>query len=232
MLRPYVTINAAVSCDGKLASRTREKFRFSSTEDARIIDELRRDSDAILVGATTLEKDNPHLIVHEQQNRDERVRRGQPANPAKVTISPDCIIDPADNFFQAGEADRFVFTTAHASPQAIASIEPFATVIQQESPRVDIPLLLQTLYERGIRRLLVEGGGSTNFEFIKEKVVDEIRIAVAPLVIGGASAPTLVDGFGFVQDSAVQLELIDSEILGGMVILRYKFRDVVGSIPE
>jgi len=232
MLRPHVTINAAVSCDGKLASRTRAKFRFSSTEDARIIDELRRDSDAILVGATTLAKDNPHLIVHDQKNRDERVQRGQPENPAKVTISPDCIIDPASNFFQSGEADRYVFTTAHATPQNIISIEPLATVIQHQTTRVDIPLLLQTLHERGIRRLLVEGGGSTNFEFMKEKVVDELRIAVAPLVIGSATAPTLVDGIGFDQESAPQLELVGTEILGQMVILRYKFRDVVGSITE
>lgn len=225
-------INAAVSCDGKLAARTRQKFRFSSAEDARIIDALRRDSDAVLVGATTLARDNPHLIVHDPQNKDVRVQRGQPANPAKVTISPDCTIDPASNFFQSGEADRYVFTTVHATPQAIASIEPLATVIRHHATRVDIPLLLQTLHERGIRRLLVEGGGSTNFEFIKEKVVDELRVAIAPLVIGGATAPTLVDGFGFDQNTALQLELISTEVLGQMVILRYKFRDIVGALVE
>lgn len=230
MNRPFVTLNAAVSCDGKLASHTREKFRFSNEEDTKVIDEMRRDSDAILVGATTLAMDNPRLIVHDEANQRLRTNRGEPAQPAKVTISPDCILDPQNDFFQAGDGDKFVFTTSRAKIENIAALEPVATVIRYETERVDILLLLQELYNRGIRKLLVEGGGSTNFEFIKEKLADEIRIAISPTVVGGANSPTLVDGVGFSPEDAPNLQLLEVQQLGEIVAIRYKFLNVAGGL--
>ncbi|HLC66548.1 MAG TPA: dihydrofolate reductase family protein [Candidatus Nanoarchaeia archaeon] len=230
MNRPYVTLNAAVSCDGKLASRTRAKFRFSNDEDAKVIDAMRSDSDAILIGATTLAMDNPRLIVHGTENQRLRTKRGKSPQPAKVTISPDCMVDPQSNFFQVGEGNKYVFTTNRAKPEDIAMLESVATVVQHETERVDILLLLQELYNRGIRKLLVEGGGSTNFEFIKEKVADEIRIAIAPMLVGGAGSPTLVDGMGFDPDNAPNLQLLEVQQLEEIVAIRYKFRDVAGGL--
>lgn len=230
MQRPYVTINGAISCDGKLASHTREKFRLSNEEDGKVIDLLRRESDAVLVGATTLLKDNPRLVLRDEENRRYRLGKNLPADPAKVTISPDCALDIDCSFFRAGDAAKYVFTTARASDEAINRVQPHATVIRHATDRVDVSLLLQELHARGIRRLLIEGGGSTNFEFIKHKLVDELRIAIAPIVVGGVNAPTFVDGLGFDPDLAPSLTLVDTHVLGEMVVIRYKFRDVVGTV--
>ncbi|HLD71470.1 MAG TPA: 2,5-diamino-6-(ribosylamino)-4(3H)-pyrimidinone 5'-phosphate reductase [Candidatus Peribacteraceae bacterium] len=232
MPRPYVTINAAMSCDGKIATSSREKLRLSTVKDGEIIDRLRRDADAILVGGTTLTNDNPRLVLRYEENRRHRVLQGLPENPAKVAISSRCDIDPESNFLQVGTANKYVFTTARATEENMERVRTHATVIQAATERVDIPSLLETLHGRGIRKLLVEGGGSTNFEFIRHRMVDELRIAIAPAIIGGADAPTLVDGAGFSPSDAADLQILGVEVLGEMIIVRYKFKHILGTIED
>ncbi|MDD5103958.1 MAG: dihydrofolate reductase family protein [Candidatus Peribacteraceae bacterium] len=228
MRRPYVTINAAMSCDGKIATCSREKLVLSTEEDGKIVDRLRRDADAVLVGGTTLAQDNPRLVLRHEENRRHRVQMNLPEDPAKVVISPCCDIDLDSNFLQLGNAAKYVFTTTRARAEDTARVAPFATIFQAETERIEIPSLLETLYGRGIRKLLVEGGGSTNFEFIQQRMVDELRIAIAPAIIGGADAPTLVDGTGFRPAEIAGLELLHVEVLGPMVVIRYKFASVIG----
>lgn len=227
MRRPYVTINAAMSCDGKIATCSREKLVLSTEEDEEIVDRLRRDADAVLVGGTTLAQDNPRLVLHHEENRRHRIQMNLPEDPAKVVISPRCDIDLDSNFLRLGNAAKYVFTTTRAGVEDIARVAPFATIFQANTERIKIPSLLETLYEKGIRKLLVEGGGSTNFEFIQQRMADELRIAIAPAIIGGANAPTLVDGTGFRPAEIADLELLYAEVLGPMIVLRYKFKNVI-----
>ena len=79
------------------------------------------------------------------------------------------------------------------------------------------------LHEEGIEKLMLEGGATLNFSMIKAGLIDEIRICVAPMVVGGANAKTFFDGEGFdLMDDAVKLELTDSYTLGKDLILTYK----------
>jgi 2,5-diamino-6-(ribosylamino)-4(3H)-pyrimidinone 5'-phosphate reductase len=223
MDRPYVIMNAAMSCDGKLTLPSRERFRLSDDQDTAATDLLRRSVDAILIGATTLEKDNPSLVLRNRNNKLWRKEKGLPEEPAKIGISPKCEINIESSFLQKGTGDKYVFTTSHATRENIDRIRGLNTVvIQHMHERVHIPELLDELYYRGIKRLLLEGGGSTNFEFLKYKAVDEVRLAIAPCLIGGKESPTLVDGNGFNSCSVLKLNLNECYTLEDVVILKYR----------
>ena len=89
--------------------------------------------------------------------------------------------------------------------------------------RVDLTSLMSYLHEEGIEKLMLEGGATLNFSMIKVGLIDEIRICVAPMVVGGADSKTFFDGDGFdLMDEAVRLELVDSYSLGKDLILTYK----------
>ena len=86
--------------------------------------------------------------------------------------------------------------------------------------QVDLPEMLRSLRAHGVSRLLVEGGSTLNAALLKQRLVDEVTIYVAPLMFGGASAPTLAGGAGLQRDEAIRLEELDVEQLedGGVVI--------------
>ncbi|HWN31983.1 MAG TPA: dihydrofolate reductase family protein, partial [Pseudonocardia sp.] len=102
MARPYVLLSAAVSVDGYLDDASLERLMLSSPEDFDAVDEVRAGVDAILVGAGTVRADNPRLLVRSAELRRERVARGRPASPTKVTLSTSGELDPAAAFFTAG----------------------------------------------------------------------------------------------------------------------------------
>jgi 2,5-diamino-6-(ribosylamino)-4(3H)-pyrimidinone 5'-phosphate reductase len=93
-----------------------------------------------------------------------------------------------------------------------------------ESPRVDLNTMMFTLKKIGVDHLMVEGGGTMNFELMRLGLVDELTMYVAPMIFGGAGAPTLADGLGVPRDAAIGMKLIDVEKWeDGGVFLRYKF---------
>jgi riboflavin biosynthesis pyrimidine reductase len=81
---------------------------------------------------------------------------------------------------------------------------------------------LDVLAERGVKRVLVEGGGTLNFSFFRENLVDEFYITVTPRILGGAAAPSPVDGKGFLRNSHVRLKLLSSRKDGDELFLRYR----------
>jgi 2,5-diamino-6-(ribosylamino)-4(3H)-pyrimidinone 5'-phosphate reductase len=90
--------------------------------------------------------------------------------------------------------------------------------------RVDLEKALETLYQLGIRRLMVEGGGTLNFELLRLGLVDELSVYIAPKIFGGGSAPTMADGDGLVESAAKTLKLVDVRVLdqAGGVLIRYQ----------
>ncbi len=222
MKSPYIIISTAMSADGKIATSSRKPIKLSNKEDLKAVDKLRSECDAILVGSRTIKKDNPRLILKNEKLKLKRVQKGFSENPAKVAISKYCDIPTKSNFLQEGDSTKYVFTTNLASKKDLRRVRKYANVIVSNKRLVNLITLVNTLYKKGIRKLLVEGGGTTNFEFMKNGLVDKLRIAVAPRIIGGSEAPTLADGTGFNEESMLKLKLLTVKKLKDIVVLWYK----------
>ena len=219
--RPYALINVAASVDGKIDSVERRGAAMSSERDRARVDALRASVDAVMVGGRTLLQEDPRLTVRSAELRAERLARGQPENPAKVGVVSRLDLRPNCRFVTVGPARVILFTTAPGSRPAWLS-DGSVEVHSMGHSRVDLAGAMETLAGLGIRRVLVEGGGTLNFELLRLGLVDEVQMFVAPLVLGGASAPTLADGDGLVREHAIGLRLADVEQWqDGGLVLRY-----------
>ena len=215
MNRPYGLINVAMTADGKLDTVERRGAAISSPRDKARVDGLRADADAVMVGGHTLAGEDPRLTVKSADLRAARVARGVSENPAKVAVASQPALRPDSRFLTAGPARRILFTTSQAAPAQVALLrEQGVEVYVLGATQVDLPAALRTLYDLGIRRLLVEGGGTLNFELLRLRLVDELQIYVAPLIFGGATAPTLAAGAGLARAAAIHLQHVQRRSLG------------------
>jgi 2,5-diamino-6-(ribosylamino)-4(3H)-pyrimidinone 5'-phosphate reductase len=224
MQRPYVHINVAMTADGKIDTYERRGATISSQRDKERVDRLRAEADAVMVGGHTLLSENPKLTVKSADLRAERVARGLRPNPVKVGIVSNADLKPDSDFLTAGPARIVIFTTMQTSKKKLEALRARGVdVYVHDTQRVDLPEALSTLKETGVNRLMVEGGGTLNFELIRLGLVDELTAYVAPLVFGGESAPTMATGSGLVRSAAVPLKLVEAETWeDGGVLLRYK----------
>ncbi|MGB8212977.1 MAG: 2,5-diamino-6-(ribosylamino)-4(3H)-pyrimidinone 5'-phosphate reductase [Anaerolineales bacterium] len=224
MNRPYVLVNVAMSADGKLDTVTRKGTTISSATDKARVDRLRAGVDAILVGGHTLRGEDPKLTVKSPVLRAARKADGLAENPAKVGIISVADIKPDGDFMTAGPARRLIYTTRRTAPEQIIRLEQAgAQVFVFGDVRVDLPTVLESLSGLAIRKLMLEGGGSLISEFFRLGLVDELMLYLAPVIFGGASAPTLADGPGFLAGQTPILRLKTAEELddSGGVFLHY-----------
>ena len=212
----YVFVNAAMSADGKLSDRTRSQVRLSSDEDFERVDRLRAESDAIFVGVGTVLADDPSLTV-----KDEK-RRAEDGNPTRV-VADSRARTPLDAEVLDDSAPTVVGVGKNAQSKRVDALRENAgvEVVETDAERVDLRALLDALKQRGVERLMVEGGGEIIFSLLSENLVDEVSVYVAPVFVGGSDAPTLVDGDGFVGDEYAEATLEDVERVGEGVVLRY-----------
>jgi 2,5-diamino-6-(ribosylamino)-4(3H)-pyrimidinone 5'-phosphate reductase len=226
--RPFVFINTAATADGKIDTVERRGAPISSPADLERVDRLRAESDAIMVGGNTLLRENPKLTVKSPLLRAERVERGLPENPVKVGIisripgpGEGPTLSEESNFLKFGPARVVIFTTRQTDPAQLARLrEHGAEVYVVGDRRVDLPEALRILHGLGVNRLMVEGGGTLNAELLARRLVDEIHLYIAPLIFGGANAPTLADGPGLPREDAINLRLQRLEQLedGGILV--------------
>ena len=219
--RPFVTLNVAMTADGKTDTVARRGATISSPHDLARVDRLRAESDAVLVGGRTLLGDDPRLTVKSADLRAERRARGLEENPIKVGIVSNADLRLDSRFLTAGPAQVMLFTTQRTSPAQIIRLrERGAQVFVMGERRVDLVATFHRLREHGVKRLLVEGGGTLNAELLRLRLVDEVYLYIAPLIFGGADAPTLADGVGLQRKEAIHLQLGTAETLrdGGIVV--------------
>ena len=224
MNRPYTFINVAVTADGKIDTFERKGAAISSAWDKTRVDELRAAADGILIGGKTLLEEQPKLTVKSEALREARIQRGLAPNPIKVGVATVADIPPESEFLKIGPARVVIFTTNQSSRDQLASLKNSgAEVFVHNEPRVNLISMMQTLKKIGVDHLMVEGGGTMNFELMRLRLVDELMIYVAPMIFGGANAPTLADGLGLARSDAVALKLANVETHeDGGLVLRYK----------
>jgi 5-amino-6-(5-phosphoribosylamino)uracil reductase len=219
-IRPYVLLSAAVSLDGYLDDASATRLLLSNDEDFDRVDEVRAGVDAILVGANTVRTDNPRLLVRSRRRREDRLARGLPENPLKVTFTGKGDLDPSADFFITGESGKLVYTTTDQVPALGERLGPLATVKGAGDP-LDLALLLADLTERGVGRLLVEGGGAVHTLFLTSGLFDELHLAVAPFFVGESEAPRFVHSGQFAHGPENPLSLVESRKMGDVILLRY-----------
>ena len=223
MHRPFVFMNMASSADGKITSATREYPTFTSDHDKAHMDALRAQADAVLVGANTLRHDDPPLHIRTPEQRRERHLRGQEPHLIHVVVSASLSLDPNLGFFSNPNVrQRIVATTETSDPARREALSPHAAVWLCGAQRVDIPALLARLLAQGVQKLLVEGGGELNWDFIAAGAVDDIHITLCPTLIGGRNAPTLLEGTGFSMHTRPRLRLLEARPVGDEIFCHYR----------
>jgi len=201
-----------MSVDGKLDSVARKGMTISSTADKARVDRLRSSMDAVLIGGRTLINEDPKLTVKSLALRSERIAAGLEENPVKVGVVGVADLQPEDNFMTAGPARRLVYTTRRTPMGQVIRLEKAGVkVFVMGDERVDCSAMLEFLYDQGIRKLMVEGGGTMIAEFFRLDLVDELMLYIAPRIFGGSSAPTLADGPGFLPEQMPVLHLEAAE---------------------
>ncbi|MGW5635739.1 dihydrofolate reductase family protein [Streptomyces sp. NPDC003832] len=213
---PYVLLSAAVSLDGYLDDTGPERLLLSSPADFDRVDEVRASVDAILIGAGTLRADNPRLLVNSPERRAARTAAGRPEYPLKVMVSGSGDVDPAARFWHTGGA-KALYTTDKGAERA-RTLGLAADVVPL-GPGLDWLPLLADLYERGVRRLMVEGGGRVHTQLLQEGLADELQLVLAPLFVGDPDAPRLF-GPGAYQPG--RLRLVESRRIEDVVLMRYE----------
>lgn len=217
--RPHVLLSVAVSIDGCINDTRPGRLLLSNPEDFDRVDQVRADSDAILIGAETLRSDNPRLLVRDEKRRAERLARGLPEYPLNVTVTGSGNLDPGLEFWHHGGA-KVVYTIDAGAGRLQDQLGGLAEIVSL-GLKINFGDLLDDLGERGMRKLMVEGGGMMHTAFLSAGLVDEIHMAVAPLVVGQAGAPRFLNPAHYPGSPTRRMRLVDAHTIGDIVLLRY-----------
>ncbi|MCF3119294.1 dihydrofolate reductase family protein [Streptomyces arenae] len=219
MPRPYVTLSVATSIDGHIDDTSATRLLLSNADDFDRVDQVRADSDAILIGAGTMRADNPRLLVNSGERRAKRVAAGKPEFPLKVTVSASGDVDPNLKFWHHG-GDKVAYTTDSGEETLRERLAGLADVVST-GQELNFGELLDDLGKRGVERLMVEGGGQVHTAFLSQGLADEIHMAIAPLVVGEADAPSFLNPAEYPGGSTRRMKLAEARTIGDVVLLRY-----------
>ena len=220
--RPYVLISCAMSVDGRIDDTSPDRLVLSGPEDLARVDELRASCDAIVVGANTIRRDNPRLLVRDPALRTARLAAGRPPQPVRVTLTGRGDLDPHARFFAAtpGAARPLVYCGRAAVPAASARLGTLADVIDAGDP-ASVRFMLADLVRKGCQRVLVEGGAMLLREVLADGLADELQLAVAPFFVGEEAAPRFGLPGPYPAGPGDPMTLAEVRRLGGVVALRY-----------
>ncbi|MEV6096369.1 dihydrofolate reductase family protein [Nocardia sp. NPDC051981] len=218
-MRPHVMLSVAVSIDGYIDDTGPDRLLLSNAADFDRVDALRADSDVILIGAETLRRDNPRLLVNSADRRLQRVAAGKPEYPVRVIVTAGGDLDPELRFWHCG-GERLVYTTDSGATRIGDRLAGLAEVVSLGS-LIEFDALLDDLGKRGLERLMVEGGGAIHTGFLSAGLADEIWMAVAPVVVGDPAAPRFLGPAAFPGGPNHRMQLADVGRIGDIALLRY-----------
>ncbi|HEY7720745.1 MAG TPA: dihydrofolate reductase family protein [Pedococcus sp.] len=218
--RPYTLLSCGMSIDGYLDSASPGRLQLSNTADFDRVDAERAACDAILVGAATIRNDNPRLLVRSPQRRADRVARGCPPSPIKVTVTHRGQLDARAEFFASGDVEKLVYCASGSVADARERLGDAATVVDGGDP-VILREVSEDLHERGVRRLMVEGGGTVHTQMLTAGLADELQLVVAPLFVGDSRARRFVGDGLFPWTADRRATLAEVRQIDDVALLRY-----------
>jgi len=211
--RSYVILSAAISIDGKIATKTGDS-KFSSKQDSIRLHKLRSKVDAILVGKNTVKVDDPLLTVRHTKGK----------NPIRIILDSKGTLSEKSKILQtSNEIKTIIAISKKITKQNYNKLNKFPVELIVTGERsVNIKSLLRKLSDKKIKTILVEGGGTINWEFIKQNIFDELIVTLSPFLIGGNNAISFVEGKGFGKISkSPNLRLKSVKRLKNHLVLHY-----------
>lgn len=207
--KPFVFLCTGISLDGKLSNYKKEQIDICTNDDKRFREDHKIIADAVMVGGNTLIQDDPSLTVKTKGRQRERIKLGKSSEPIKVgVISNANKLKIKGDFFNKGNTQKIIFTTTQTSKRKINEIKFKARVFTLGKKEVDLKKAMNILYELGVKKLMVEGGGELIFSLIKNKLVDEINLKIGNLLIGGRNSVNFIGGQGFDRLNAKKVKIV------------------------
>lgn len=217
--RIQTTLVLAMSADGKIADARRSPARFASPADKAHLEHQVALADAVLFGAGTLRAYGTTMKVNDPANLQLRVDMDKPPQPVQIVVSRRGEFDPHLKFFSQ-PVPRWLITTQEMAlanqPNLFEKV-----IILPQFPEIIWQEVFAELTTLGIKKLLVLGGGSLVASLVQENLIDEFWLTICPVILGGKTSPTPVDGLGLENKS--ELELIETQVLGSEIFLHYRF---------
>jgi 2,5-diamino-6-(ribosylamino)-4(3H)-pyrimidinone 5'-phosphate reductase len=214
MDRPHVIVNCAMSADGKIALPSRKQLKISSEEDIKRMYKLRNECDAALVGIETILSDDPKLTVKEKYIEN-------PHQPIRIILDTHCKT-PEDALAVNDVAKTLIITGEECDKNFSDNVEIIQCELDEDG-LIDLHRLLEILADRGIKTLMVEGGSTVIWNFLKHKLVDDLYVYIGPIIVGGKDTPTLADGNGINSiDEIINLEIVEVNKIGSGILIHYK----------
>lgn len=221
-MRPHVIVNTAMSADGKLSTRERRQVKISGVQDFNRVDRLKAGCDAVMVGIGTVLADDPSLTVKAEECRNNRINRGVDMHPIRIVIDSRARTPPDAKVLHKEAGMRIIAVSKRADAGKVAELKKLATVVIVGEEQVDLKELMEELGRMGIRRVMVEGGGTLIAGLIAAGLVDEIYTFIGNIIIGGKDAPTLADGEGFISESGFcRLTLLEARKIEQGILLHW-----------
>ena len=221
--RPFVTVNFAITWDGRVSTRNHTPADFTSKRDKHHLSEIRATCDAVLIGASTLAADRMTMGLSDPALRAARVARKRPACPLRVVISNSGRISPTLRVFEKDFSPIVIFATTKMPARTRASLAEKSDLWLHESAAVNLPAMLATLRaEYRVKRLVCEGGPRLFRAMLAENLVDEIHLTLAPRIFGGRAAPTLTGLPGNFLPHSTRCALREMKVVDGECFLRYR----------
>ena len=223
--RPFVIATFAMTVDGKITARTFSPVDFTSREDKQHLLRQRSLGDAVLIGHTTLQRDNVRLGLPQAEMRAARIKRGQTPYPLRVIVSSEGKIDSHLNIFQTDVSPIVIFSTTRMPQKYRAALMPKATLHLSNSRHVDLAEMLHRLRtEYKVRKLACEGGATLFRALLERDLVDQLNLTITPYLFGGANAPTLTGLNKEFLPVTVVCSLKDMRVVGDECFLTYRVK--------
>ena len=223
MNRPKVIINCAMSVDGKIAAPSGKQVQISSDEDMSRVYKLRHECDAVLVGINTVLQDDPKLTVKKKYV-------SSPKQPIRVVLDATCRT-PENALVVNDKTKTFIMVNDSVSCSKSYGDHVSVVPIASRNGLLDLEFMLDYLYSQGIRLLLVEGGGTVIWNFIKQRFVDELFVYIGSMIIGGKNTPTMARGERFENGfEFIRLQLKNVQKIGDGLLLHYTLKQTKNNV--
>lgn len=211
MKRPYIVINCAMTADGKIAKPSGSQLKISCEEDMKRVYQLRNDSDAVLVGINTVLSDDPKLTVKEKYVKN-------PKQPLRVVLDSKCRT-PVDSLVVNETAKTIIFTSEKTGKKYPYNIEIVICETGKDG-LINLEKMLKTLSEKKVKKLMVEGGSTVIYNFLKNGLVDDFYVYTGPMILGSKKAPSLINQENFEQ--IIKLKIVDTKKIGEGLLVHYR----------